>query len=118
MGIGGAAGYLGGQVLLVAMRRLALPVGGVVPDPGAGASPGMIYALATVAHGSGFLAVFVAGILVGDERAPYKREIERFHAVLASLGEIVAFTVLGLTVELKSLPGRERLADRAGPGRC
>ena len=36
-----------------------------------------IYGLATVAHGSGFLAVFVAGILIGDARAPYKREIER-----------------------------------------
>ena len=43
----------------------------------------------SVAHGSGFLAVFVAGLLVGDERAPYKTEIERFHTSLASLAEIV-----------------------------
>jgi len=35
-----------------------------------------------VAHGSGFLAVFAAGIVLGDGRAPYKREIERFHAAL------------------------------------
>ena len=41
------------------------------------------------------------GILVGDARAPYKREIERFHTGAASLGEIVAFTVLGLTVDLR-----------------
>ena len=51
----------------------------------------------------GFLAVFVAGILLGDARAPYKREIERFHSALASLGEIVAFVVLGLTVDLDDL---------------
>jgi len=57
-----------------------------------------------VAHGSGFLAVFVAGILVGDARAPYKGDIERFHAALASLAEIVAFIVLGLTVGLHTLP--------------
>jgi cell volume regulation protein A len=57
----------------------------------------------TVAHGSGFLAVFVAGIVLGDERAPFKREIERFHSALASLGEIVAFVVLGLTVHLGDL---------------
>jgi cell volume regulation protein A len=63
-----------------------------------------IYGLATVAHGSGFLAVFVAGILIGDERAPYKREIEGFHSSLASLAEIVAFVMLGLTIRLSDLP--------------
>jgi cell volume regulation protein A len=36
----------------------------------------------------------------GDARAPYKREVERFHAALASLAEIVAFVVLGLTISL------------------
>jgi hypothetical protein len=65
-----------------------------------------IYGAATVAHGSGFLAVFVAGILAGDARAPYKREIERFHAALASLAEIVAFIALGLTIGLHTLPNR------------
>jgi cell volume regulation protein A len=62
----------------------------------------VIYGVATVAHGSGFLAVFVAGIVVGDIRAPYKAEIERFHSALASLAEIVAFTALGLTVSIAS----------------
>jgi hypothetical protein len=65
-----------------------------------------IYGAATVAHGSGFLAVFVAGILAGDARAPYKREIERFHAALASLADIVAFIALGLTIGLHTLPNR------------
>ena len=44
--------------------------------------------------------MFVAGISLGDGRAPFKREIERFHTALASLAEIVAFVVLGLTVNL------------------
>ena len=60
-------------------------------------------AVAAVAHGSGFLAVFIAGIVLGDQPAPYKREIERFHDALASLAEIVAFAVLGLTVDLSLL---------------
>nr|MDQ2709665.1 cation:proton antiporter [Actinomycetota bacterium] len=88
--------------LSVAMRRLPLPSAALYPLRtllGAGA----IYGLATVAHGSGFLAVFVAGILVGDVRAPYKAEIERFHSSLASLAEIVAFALLGLTVSLTRL---------------
>ena len=48
--------------------------------------------------------VFVAGILVGDARAHYKGEIERFHGALASLAEIVAFLILGLTIGLHTLP--------------
>jgi len=63
----------------------------------------VIFGLATVARGSGFLAVFVAGILIGDEPAPYKREIQRFHSSLASLAEIVAFVMLGLTMRLSAL---------------
>jgi cell volume regulation protein A len=102
MGVGALVGWLGGRLLLISMRRLALPSEGLYPIRVL-AFAGVIYAAATIVHGSGFLAVFVAGILIGDERAPYKREIERFHAALASLGEIVAFTVLGLTVEIRSV---------------
>ncbi|HEY7432317.1 MAG TPA: cation:proton antiporter, partial [Streptosporangiaceae bacterium] len=50
------------------------------------------------------LAVFIAGILIGDERAPYKGEIAHFHSALASLAEIVAFVMLGLTIRLYTLP--------------
>jgi cell volume regulation protein A len=102
MVIGAVVGVIGGCALSVAMRRLPLPSGALYPLQtllGAGA----IYGLTTLAHGSGFLAVFVAGILVGDIRAPYKTEIERFHSSLASLAEIIAFTMLGLTVSLTGL---------------
>lgn len=104
--IGLIVGVLGGAVLLAFMRRVPLPSAGLYPLRtllGALA----LYGIASVAHGSGFLAVFVAGILIGDERAPYKIEIERFASSLASLGEIVAFAVLGLTVHLDSLSGHD-----------
>jgi cell volume regulation protein A len=81
------------------MRRVPLPSEGLYPLRTLGCVF-LLFGAATVAHGSGFLAVFVAGVAVGDERAPYKREVERFHAALASLGELVAFVVLGLTVNL------------------
>jgi len=64
----------------------------------------VIYGLAAVAHGSGFLAAFIAGVLIGDERAPYKGEIARFHSALAILAELIAFVMLGLTVRLYALP--------------
>ncbi len=99
MAVGGAVGIAGGQLLLLSMRRLPLPNEGLYPLRVLAAGLA-IYGIAAVAHGSGFLAVFCAGILIGNERAPYKREIERFHSALASLGEIVAFVVLGCTVDL------------------
>ncbi|MEY8017040.1 cation:proton antiporter [Mycobacterium servetii] len=102
MAIGLAVGVIGGRALLVFMRRVALPSEGLYPLRTL-ASSLMLYGIATLAHGSGFLAVFVAGIVIGDARAPYKAEIKRFHAALAGLAEIVAFVVLGLTVDLNVL---------------
>jgi cell volume regulation protein A len=103
MAVGIVAGVAGGWALLVFMRRVPLPSEGLYPlRVLAGALA--IYGLATVAHGSGFLAVFIAGILIGDERAPYKGEIARFHSSLASLAEVVAFVMLGLTIHLRALP--------------
>jgi cell volume regulation protein A len=102
MVVGGAVGLVGGRCLIWAMRRIPLPCEGLYPLRTL-AGVLLLFGIATVAHGSGFLAVFVAGIVLGDARAPYKREIERFHSALASLAEIVAFVVLGLTVDLHVL---------------
>jgi potassium/hydrogen antiporter len=101
MAVGAAVGVAGGYLLGLLMRRLPLPSAALYPLRTAAAA-GLMYGVASVAHGSGFLAVFIAGILVGDLRAPYKADIERFHASLASLAEITAFTILGLTIPLRS----------------
>ena len=69
------------------------------------AGAGVIYGAASVAHGSGFLAVFVAGLIVGDAEAPFKREIELFQNALSNTAEIVVFVGLGLTIELGSITG-------------
>jgi cell volume regulation protein A len=102
MAVGTAIGVAGGIALLHSMRRIPLPSEALYPLRTL-AEALAIYGLATVAHGSGFLAAFIAGIIAGDAHAPYKGEIRRFHSSLASLGEIVAFTLLGLTVDLTSL---------------
>jgi cell volume regulation protein A len=102
MAVGLAVGVLGAHALLLLVRRVALPSEGLYPVRsllGAGA----LFGLASVLHGSGFLAVFVAGVVLGTQRAPYRSEVLRFHAALASLGEIVAFAFLGLTVDLHVL---------------
>ncbi|HEU5416179.1 MAG TPA: cation:proton antiporter [Streptosporangiaceae bacterium] len=111
MVVGAVVGVAGGLALLWFTRRVPLPGEGLYPLRTL-FSALLLYGLAALAHGSGFLAVFIAGIVLGDARAPFKREIERFHSALASLAEIVAFAVLGLTV---SLPVLER-ADVWIPG--
>ncbi len=102
MVLGASVGIAGGLGLLAFMRRVTLPSEGLYPLRTLACAL-LLYGLATLAHGSGFLAVFVAGILIGHRRAPYQREIERFHAALAGLAEIVAFVVLGLTIDLDVL---------------
>lgn len=102
MTVGLAAGVAGGIALLWFMRSVSLPSEALYPLRTL-ASVLLLYGVTTLLHGSGFLAVFVAGIVIGHRRAPYQREIERFHAALAGLAEIVAFVVLGLTIDLRVL---------------
>lgn len=102
LAVGGVVGLGGGWLLLQIMRRIPLPNEALYPVQTI-AFALLLYGVATAAEGSGYLAVFLAGILVGDERAPYKREIERFTGALASIAEIVAFVVLGLSVDLSSV---------------
>ncbi|MEP6666773.1 MAG: cation:proton antiporter [Nocardioidaceae bacterium] len=106
MVVGAAIGALGGIGLMWFMRSVPLPSEALYPLR-ALAGGFVIFGLASVVHGSGFLAIFVAGVVLGDGRAPYKGEIERFVAAVASFGEIVAFVVLGLTVDLETLARRD-----------
>ena len=69
MGVGAAVGVLGGRALLWFIRRVPLPSEGLYPLRTL-ASALLLFGIATLAHGSGFLAVFTAGIVLGDGRAP------------------------------------------------
>lgn len=100
--VGAAVGLLGGLCLQLLMRKVPLPNEALYSLRTIGAA-GVIFGVATVLHGSGFLAVFLAGIVIGDTRAPYKHETERFSSALASMAEIVAFVMLGLTIDLRQL---------------
>jgi potassium/hydrogen antiporter len=102
MSIGLAIGVVGGLFERSLMQRLALPSAGLYTLRTL-ALAGLVYGVAAVAHGSGFLAVFVAGLIVGDVRAPFAAEIRVFQDGLAALAEIVVFVALGLTIDLSGL---------------
>jgi cell volume regulation protein A len=102
MGIGLVVGIAGTVLLVTFIRRVPLPSEGLYPLRTLAAA-GVIYGLAAVAGGSGFLAVFIAGLVLGDLELPYKRQVRRFHMALASLAEIVVFVALGLTVNVTQL---------------
>jgi potassium/hydrogen antiporter len=105
MGIGSATGLFGGFLLVHLLRRVRLPSQGLYPVLALSLA-GALYGATALAHGSGFLAVFVAGLFVGGAGLPYKDELERFHGSLAALAELVVFVALGLTVSIGSLSGR------------
>ena len=105
MSIGVAFGLLGALALLPLLRRLRLPSEGLYPVL-ALVLAGALYGATSLAHGSGFLAVFIAALFLGDARMPYKGEIERFSGSLASLAELVVFVALGLTIDIGGLSGR------------
>lgn len=104
LSVGVLVGLAGGWGLRWLLRHLPMPNESLYPLR-AVAFALLIYGLATVAHGSGFLAVLLAGIIVGDTHAPYKRETERFVSGLAGLAEIVAFTILGLSLPISTALG-------------
>lgn len=99
MGIGLAFGAAAGFVLLQLIRRVPLPDSSLYPLAVL-LSAGVVYGGAAVLHGSGFLAVFVAGIVIGDAEFPSRIEVRHFHSALADLGELAVFVALGLTIDL------------------
>lgn len=99
MGIGLAIGVVGGLALVVLIPRFPLPDRSLYPLATL-LSAGVVYGATSAAHGSGFLAVFVAGIVLGDVHYPRRHEVRHFHSAIADLGELAVFVALGLTVDL------------------
>jgi cell volume regulation protein A len=106
LAVGLAIGLAGGYSERWLLNRVSLPNEGLQAVRTLAAA-GVIYGIASVAHGSGFLAVFIAGMVVGDVEAPAKRQIEAFQNALANVAEIVVFVALGLTVTLGEIDGRD-----------
>jgi cell volume regulation protein A len=89
--VGAALGWTGARLL----ARVRLPAGGLYPAVTL-ALACLAFGLATVLHGSGFLAVYVAAVWLGNGPLPYRPGLLRVHDALAWLSQIAMFLVLGL----------------------
>ena len=102
LAIGAVVGIGGGLALTWLLRHSRIADGALTSILSIAAAV-LLYGAAAAVGGSGFLAAFIAGILVGDVRAPYKQEVERFSAGVASLAEITVFILLGLSIRLQDV---------------
>jgi potassium/hydrogen antiporter len=93
LAIGVAVGRGGGEVL----RHLRLPSGGLYPVLTLSLAL-VSFGAATLLHGSGFLAVYVAGVVLGNSQLPYRTSVTRVHDAVAWLSQIAMFLLLGLLV--------------------
>lgn len=103
LGGGLAVGLVAGWVGSAAIHRLDLGGESLFPILALGLA-GLAYGVAAELGASGFLAVYVAGLLVGVRVPRHRRSIRVFHEGLANVAEIGLFLVLGLSVVPTSLP--------------
>src|SRR6185503_2914273 len=98
--IGVGLGYLGSVLL----RKISLRAGGLYPVLTL-AIAFMAFGIATLLHGSGFLAVYAAAVVLGNREIPYRSSLIRIHDAVAWMGQISMFLMLGLLVTPSQLGG-------------
>ncbi|QOC23611.1 potassium/proton antiporter [Wenzhouxiangella sp. AB-CW3] len=84
-------GWLGTRLL----ARIRVPAAGLYPALTLALAL-LAFGLPTIFMGSGFLAVYIAALMLGNQRLPYRSGILRVHDAMAWLAQISMFLVLGL----------------------
>ncbi len=100
-------GIYGGRAIVLALNRLGLAQG--LHAPFVATSALVIFGLASFVHASGFLAVYLAGLVVGNRPTRAHNTVVVFLDAVTWLAQIVMFVLLGL------LAWPERLAAHALP---
>ncbi|MBP0460501.1 potassium/proton antiporter [Streptomyces bomunensis] len=95
--IGACVGIAVGYVGAFGLRRVALPASGLYPIA-VMAIAVSAYALGATAHGSGFLSVYLASMILGNARLPHAPANRGFAEGLGWIAQIGMFVLLGLLV--------------------
>jgi cell volume regulation protein A len=107
--VGLAVGWAGSQLL----RRVALPASGLYPIAVL-ALAAAAFGAADVLHGSGFLATYLAGLVLGNQRLPHGAAVRGFAEAMGWIAQIGLFVLLGLLADPARLPGRALPAIAVG----
>jgi NhaP-type Na+/H+ and K+/H+ antiporter len=99
--LGVAIGWLGAY----ALRRIALPASGLYPIAVLSLAVGS-YGAANLLHASGFLAVYVSALVLGNSRLPHRPATRGFAEGVGWLAQIGLFVMLGLLASPSDLPGQ------------
>jgi cell volume regulation protein A len=110
---GAAIGFAIGGIGAWTLRRVALPAAGLYPLAAVGLTV-LAYAAGVAAHASGFLAVYVAGVVLGNAKIPHRQSVLGFADGVAWLGQIGLFVMLGLLASPSRLPGAVPVALLVG----
>ena len=94
--VGAAVGYGAGRFFVLLCRKL--PLSAAFFPLLAVSYALLVYGLTNQFGGSGFLAVYLMGFLIGNARLPQIQQILRMHDGLAWLSQIIMFLMLGLLV--------------------
>jgi potassium/hydrogen antiporter len=94
--LGAIIGVFGGRVMVIALNRVALPQG--LHAPFVTTTALVIFGTAQLVHASGFLAVYLAGIIVGNRPTRAHNSVVTFLDAATWLAQIVMFVLLGLLV--------------------
>ncbi|MDQ3759694.1 MAG: potassium/proton antiporter [Actinomycetota bacterium] len=97
LSIGLVAGVLVGFGARAAFRRLDLPSPGLYPVASL-ATAALAFGLAEIAHGSGFLSVYIAALTLGTGPVPARGSTIAFHQGMSWTAQIALFFLLGLLV--------------------
>ena len=97
LSIGFAVGLAVAGVAVLFLRRVTLPSAGLYPVASV-ATAALAFGGAQSLHGSGFLAVFLAGLVLGTASTPARRTIVTFHEGLGWVAQLGLFLTLGLLV--------------------
>ncbi len=92
---------IGGRLVVLALNRVALPQGLHAPFVATAAL--VIFGGAQIAHASGFLAVYLAGIIIGNRPTRAHNSVVTFLDAATWLAQIVMFVLLGLLVSPQRL---------------
>ncbi|EGM78478.1 NhaP-type Na+(K+)/H+ antiporter [Rheinheimera sp. A13L] len=102
MGIGSVVGLAAGWLSVRIINRIHLTTSGLYPVMVA-AFGLLAFGVAANLGGSGFLAIFIAGVVIGNSRFVFQRSTFLFHDGLAWLGQIIMFVILGLLINPSTL---------------